>query len=43
MSAAIAPTVPGRVIGIIDLGSNSVRLLLVRIFQDGNVAVLNQV
>lgn len=43
MSASITPSVPGKVVGIIDLGSNSVRLLLVRIFSDGSVAVLNQV
>lgn len=32
-----------RVVGIIDLGSNSVRLLIIRVFPDGAATVLNQV
>ena len=32
-----------KVIGIIDLGSNSVRLLLVRVHADGSTTILNQV
>ncbi len=34
---------PEKIIGIIDLGSNSVRLLLVRIHADGSTTTLNQV
>ena len=32
-----------KAIGIIDLGSNSVRLLLVRVHADGSTTILNQV
>lgn len=34
---------PGRVIAIIDLGSNSVRLLLLRLLPDGTTTVLNRI
>ncbi len=42
MSSRIAP-LEEKHIGIIDLGSNSLRLLLVRIHADGSTRVLNQV
>ena len=42
MSGRIAPRAE-RCIGIIDLGSNSLRLLIVRIHADGSTTVLNQV
>lgn len=38
-----SPLVPPYVIGVIDLGSNSVRLMLVRIHKAGTYTVLNQV
>ena len=47
MSHPVVPDQAGpdgeRVIGIIDLGSNSLRLMLVRILPDGSHTVLNQV
>ena len=47
MSHPVVPDQTGpdgeRVIGIIDLGSNSLRLMLVRILPDGSHTVLNQV
>ena len=47
MSHPVVPEQAGpdgeRVIGIIDLGSNSLRLMLVRILPDGSHTVLNQV
>ena len=42
MSGGLIPSAE-RNIGIIDLGSNSVRLLLVRIHPDGSATILNQV
>ncbi len=41
--ARLAVNAAERIIGIIDLGSNSVRLLIVRLFPDGSSTVLNQV
>ncbi len=42
MSARLT-SIPEKCLGIIDLGSNSLRLLIVRIHPDGSTTVLNQV
>ncbi len=42
MSARLAP-LPEKCLGIIDLGSNSLRLMIARIHPDGSTTVLNQV